>query len=205
MIFQKTFALLLSLMIFPVFGQNFSEDNPKILLNKIVKPKTTFSAEILQKHAFLQKDAYSEHFFLKFDIEKKQFIKDDEKSLILDYRKLVGKEFKVLEIFEIPSEYSFSDKNFSLKLENPEIGIIYYKYKTKYEGDFELEVVGGINYPEGFFCSKIEYKKDKFEHKETYYTPAEMGVNYMKTVENWVSDIYLRVINNSGALSFKYR
>lgn len=84
------------------FGQSFPGDNPELLLNKTVKPK-----EIRES---LQINAYK-NFFLEFNKEKKQFTKDDKKnkpypsgqsySLVSDYYKLVGKEFKVIAIYEI--------------------------------------------------------------------------------------------------------
>jgi hypothetical protein len=167
-----------------IFGQSFPENNPELLLNKIVKPKEI--SESLQKYAY-------KNFYLEFDIEKKQFTKDDKKnkpfasgpsySVISDYSKLVGKEFKVLEIYEIIPKYSSSRKEFAVELENAEIGKIFYKYDPKYEHSFELEVVGGLDYPEDFFCSKIDSQKDKFEDKETFFTPTENGISFIYIFE----------------------
>lgn len=177
-----------------IFAQSFPEDNPELLLNRVVKPKVI--SETLQQYAY-------KNFFLEFDIENKQFTADVKKnkpfpsgptySLVSDYSKLVGKEFKVVEIYEMKPKYSYSKKEYALKLENAEIGVIYYNYDPRFEHTFELEVVGGLIYPEVFFCSKITNEKDKFENKETFYTPAEKGVSFVKVVENGVTIIYLSI------------
>jgi hypothetical protein len=185
-----------------IFSQSFPENSPELLINKIVKPKEI--PEGLQVYAY-------RNFYLEFDKEKKQFTKDDGKNKpfvtgqrgleISDYSKLVGKEFKVLEIFEIVPKYSFEEKGYAIKIENSEIGMIFYKYEPKYEHTFELEVVGGLDYPANFFCSKIKQKKDKFEDKETFITPVEDGISLYKAIENGKSTIYLSVRVNGGTLN----
>lgn len=196
------FTIIFSFTFLTVLSQSFPENNPELLINKIVKPKEI--SESLQKYAY-------KNFYVEFDIEKKQFTKDDKNnkpfatgpsySVISDYSKLVGKEFKVVEFYEIVSKYSSSRKVYAVELENAEIGTIFYKYDPTYENSFELEVVGGLEYPEDFFCSKINSKKDKFEDKETFFTPTENGINFMKTVEKGKSSIYLMVKVNGSTLN----
>lgn len=193
------FTLTLCLTVIISFGQNFPENNPELLLNKTVKPKEI--NESLQKYAY-------KNFFLEFDKEKKQFTKDEKKnkpfpsgpnySLVSDYSKLVGKEFKVLEILEIVPKYSFSGKEYAIELENPEIGKIFYKYDPRYEHSFELEVVDGLDFPKDFFCSKIEHQKDKFEDKETFFSPYASGISFMKVINKGVTTIYLSVRVNGS-------
>lgn len=196
------FTCIFCLTFLNIFSQSFPENNPELLLNKIVKPKEI--SEVLQKYAY-------KNFYLEFDKEKKQFTKDDKKnkpfatgpsySVISDYSKLVGKEFKVLEIFEIVPKYSSSSKEYAIEIENSEIGKIFYKYDPKYEHSFELEVIGGLDYPADFFCSKIEHQKDKFEDKETFFTPTENGISFMKTTEKGKSTIFLSVRVNGSTLN----
>lgn len=196
------FTLSMSMIFISIFSQSFPESNPELLINKTVKPKAI--AEVLQKYAY-------KNFFLEFDKEKKQFTKIDIKnrpfavgpgySLVSDYSKLLGKEFKVLEIFEMVSKYSFSGKEYAIEMENPEIGKVFYKYDPRYEQSFELEVVGGLDYPEGFFCSKIQEIKDKFEDKVTFYTPTENGISFTKIVEKGKTFIYLSVKVNGSTLN----
>jgi len=196
------FTLALTLTFLNIFSQSFPENNPELLLNKTVKPKVI--SEILQKYAY-------KNFYLEFDKEKKQFTKDEKTnkpfasgpsySLVSDYTKLVGKEFKVLEIFEIATNSSFGVKEYAVEIENAEIGKIFYKYNPKYEHSFELEVVGGLDYPQDFFCSKIEQQKDKFEDKVTFFTPTENGISFMKSIEKGKTFIYLSVKVNGSTLN----
>jgi len=196
------FTSILCLTFLNIFSQSFPENNHELLLNKTVKPKEI--SETLQKYAY-------KNFYLEFDKEKKQFTKDDKKnkpfatgpsySVISDYTKLVGKEFKVLEIFEIVPKYSFSGKEYAVEIENAEIGKIFYKYDPKYEHSFELEVIGGLDYPQDFFCSKIEQQKDKFEDKTTFFTPTENGISFVKTIDKGKTFIYLNVRVNGSTLN----
>jgi hypothetical protein len=187
--------LILNLLIsLTSFCQSFPGENPEFLLNKIVKPKEI--SESLQKYAY-------ENFFLEFNKEKKQFTEDEKGnkpfpsgqsySLVSEYNKLVGKEFKVIAIYKIIPKYSFSNEEYAIEIENNEIGIIFYKYDPKYEHNFELDVIGGLDYPEGYFCDKIEHKIDKFENKEIFFTPTENGISFMKTVQSGKSNIYLSI------------
>lgn len=196
------FTFISCLTILNVFSQSFPENNPELLLNKIVKP-----IEITES---LQKFAY-ENFYLEFDKEKKQFTKEEHKNkpfaigpsylAVSEYSKLVGKEFKVLQIYEMVPKNSFSGKEYAIEIENSEIGKIFYKYDPRYETSFELEVVGGLDYSADFFCSKIENQKDKFEDKETFYTPFESGISFVKTVEKGKSAIFMSVRINGSSLS----
>lgn len=199
---KKLFTICFILTIINVFGQNFPENNPKLLLNKTVKPKEI--NEALQQYSY-------KNFFVSFNKDKKQFTKDDKKNKpfssgpsylpVSDYKKLIGKEFKVIEIFEITPKYTSSDKEYAIEIENPEIGKIFYKYDPRYEHNFELEVVGDLDYPEDFFCSKIKNEKDKFEDTERFYTPSENGISFMKTISKGKSIIFLSVSNYGSSLS----
>jgi hypothetical protein len=196
-------ATISLLIVAKSFGQSFPGDKPELLLNKTVKPKEI--NESLQTYAY-------KNFFLEFNKEKKQFTKDEKKnkpflsgpsySLVSDYNKLVGKEFKVIAIYEIVPQYSFSDKEYAIEIVNNEIGTIFYKYDPKYEHSFELDVAGGLDYPEGYFCDKIEHKVDKFENKETFYTPTENGISFIKTIENGKTSVYLSVRENGSTLNY---
>ena len=153
------------------------------------------------------------NFYLEFDTEKKQFTKDYDKNrpfptksgsnTVSDYNKLVGKEFKVLKIYEIIRKDSLSPKDYAIKIENKEIGILFFRYNPKYtsENDFELEVIGGLEYPESFFCSEIKSQKDRFTDKQTFYTPSKEYFRVIKYVENSYSSIYLKATLSVYSLS----
>lgn len=189
------FAVILSLSFLKTFSQNFPGYNPELLINKTVKP-----IKIMES---LQEYGYS-NFYLEFDTVKKQFTKDYEKNrpfpisinnnIVSDYNKLVGREFKVLEIYKIDTTNSFLSKDYAIKIENAEIGTLFFRYNPKFtsEIDFELEIVGGLNYPEDFFCSEIKSQKDRFTDKETFYTPAKKYFRIIKYIENSITTIYLQ-------------
>ena len=200
---KKTlFSITLLLISFALFAQSFPEKNPELLLNKIVKPKEI--NEGLQKYAY-------KNFFIEFNEEKKQFTKKEAKnkpfpsgpsySTVSDYSKLVGKKFKVIRILDIVPKYSFSGKEYAIEMENTEIGKIFYKYNPQYESSYELEVEGGLDYPEDYYCLKIEHKKDKFEEKETFYSPYENGISFIKSISNGKSVIYLNIRVNGSTLN----
>lgn len=194
--------LLFTVFALNSFGQEWPGENPELLKGKTVKPKEI--AENLQKYHY-------KNFFKEFDKEAKQFTTDDNKnrifssgpeySTVSEYGKLLGKEFKVIEVYEIVAKYSFSNKEFAIELHNEEIGTVYYKYNAKYEHDFELEVVGGIDFPEGYFCQQITEEKDKFEDKITYYTPIESGFSFMKVITAGDTAIYLSVREYGSTLN----
>lgn len=195
-------TIILNLVFITTFGQKFPVNNPEFLLNQIVKPKE-ISESLQSKHY--------KKFFLEFDKEKKQFTKDEKEnkpfpsgpsySLVSDYNKLNGKEFKVLAVYKtIPKNPLFSIK-YVLEIENKDIGIVYYMYDPDFEDSIELEVIGELKYPENYFCDKIEYKKDKFENKETFYSPTENGIKFIKTVENGKSHFYLSVSTSGITLN----
>jgi hypothetical protein len=60
---------------------------------------------------------------------------------------------------------------FKLKIENPEVGIMFYDYDPRFELEFEFEVIGGLNYPEDFFCKQIVTSNDMFTGETDYASP----------------------------------
>lgn len=194
-------TVFLSFIILNTFGQSFPGKSPELLLNKIVKPKNV--PDNLQKYGYV-------NFYMNFDKKLKQiadkpydkknkpFPIDPLSPTASDYLKMVGKEFKVLEVIESVSKYSFSNKEYIIVIENKDIGKIYYKYDPQYVYNFELDVVGGLEYPEEFFCTEIKSQKDKFDNKETFFTPTENGISFLKIIEKGKSIIFLSV-NVSGS------
>lgn len=187
-----------SLMICMVLGQSFPGNNPELLLNKEVKPKERvdeYFQERGYRNFFLEYKSFMRQFLSS--TENKPFFIGSEKSPRSAYTKLVGKKFMVLEVFEI------GGNEFGLKLENPEIGIIYYKYNPEREYEFELEVIGKLDFPDNYFCSQIEYEKDKFENDERYYTPIQSGINFVKLIKNGGKPTYyLSVLLGSHNLNY---
>ncbi len=190
---MKKVIYLVMLMMFSltVYSQDFAGKDVELYLNKTVKPKEI--SKILQEHHY-------ENFFLNYEKgellnEKKRnrpFPTGNRYSPKSDYTKLVGVEFKVVDVMKLKEKYSFR-QNYMLKLHNETIGDLYYKYDTRYSHDLELEVVGGLDYPEGYFCKFLKVKKSKFEEDERIYSPDEYGFSFVKVKNKDNSVIYLSV------------
>lgn len=195
-------AIISSLNLIISFGQSFPGNSPEMLINKTVKPKDV--EESLQEYFY-------KNFYIEFDKEKKQFAKDEwdntpfptkERSTTSKYSQLVGKEFNVIAVYEIIPKNSYDDeKTYALELKNEEIGTLFYKYDPSYIFNYELEVIGGLDYPKGFFCDDIDYEKDKFEKIERFYTPRKDGINFLKTIENEKTSIYMTVRTHGAGLT----
>jgi hypothetical protein len=141
------------------FGQNFPGTNVDLLIGKELKVKE--KDESLQK--FGNNDFYSDATL------KRKFNCCENKSN--NRRKtLIGKIFRMIS-FEAYTDLMGVDK-FKLKIENPEIGILYYDYDPRFELEFEFEVLGGgLNYPEDFFCKNIVSTNDMFTGELDYASP----------------------------------
>lgn len=201
---KSFFTALLSFVIINIYAQNFPGKKPELLLNKMVKPKII--EENLQKYGYV-------NFYMNYDKKLKQiadkpydkknkpFPTDPLSPTSSDYLKMVGKEFRVLEVVESIPKYSSSNKEYIIVIENEEIGKIYYKYDPQYAHNFELEVVGGLDYPEDFFCSEIKSENDKFDNKQRKITPTEAGISFLKITENDKSKIFLSISLNGRTLN----
>jgi len=96
------------------------------------------------------------------------------------YDSLVGKTFKLIS-FEKDSNYV---DYYFLKLENPQIGILFYNYHSKSSYDFDdtFEVIGGFKLPLDITCKEnITKEVDKFTKKVTYYSPILERLSYSKS------------------------
>jgi hypothetical protein len=107
------------------------------------------------------------------------------------YESLVGKIFKVIS-YE-PYTDNIGSNKFKLKIENPETGIIYFNYNPKFEHTFPFEVVGGLDFPEGYFCKDIEENKDKFTNDITFRTPKSDGISIVRVKKENSVNTYLSI------------
>jgi len=180
------YVFFLSLLSTTIFGQSFPGNRPELLLNKIVKP--------IELNKSSKEIGYL-NFYSKFNIEKKLLTKQFRSTN--NYNILLGKEFKVIQVFEI---YSFMGmKEYAIEMENKEIGKLYYNYNPKYKGSYELEVLGGLDYPEDFLCNEIKIEKDKFDKSVRYDSPKESSISFTKTFYKGVPKITMSIykITNS--------
>ena len=180
------------------FGQeNFPAQMVDLLLEKTVKPKVL--EESMQRYAY-------KNFYSKFDTESKKLEKYKKGHRAFpsgtsqsDYNKLVGKEFKVVKIYDqTPTLSSDSGRYFVLELRNEELGTVYYDYDSKYDFNFELEVVGVLELPEGFYCRDIKTETDKFTGETSATSDYSEGISFIKITKEGTSRIYL-TINESGS------
>jgi hypothetical protein len=191
-----TFSAFLSLN-----AQDFVGKDADLYLNATVKPVEI--SEQLQKYAY-------KNFYLQFDTVTKVLTKDYigkkkapfkpfqvgeyASTSVSDYSKLVGMEFKVTGVYEETPKYDFDKgSHYVFALKNDALGTIYYEYDTRYKHDLELTAVGGLKFPEGYWCNKFKVDKDKFEDKTSYYSPQESGFTVIKIISKGITTYYLSV------------
>jgi len=173
------------------YGQNFPGTNVDLIIGKELKVKA--------KDESLQKYGYNE--FYK-DSKLKIKFNNTELKGTSKYRSLVGKIFKLVS-FESYTDVVGVDK-FKLKIENPEVGILYYDYDPRFELEFEFEVIGGINYPAEFFCKDIIMTRDKFSGEFSYSSPSST-VEFFKLISGNTArtQIALKVFGSHLVLNTK--
>jgi hypothetical protein len=136
LVFALLFGLVLS-------AQNYPGKDVQLLEGKTLK--------VIPLKENLQKYGYRG--FFKDEKLQKNYKKGSGYST--DYKALVGKEFKVAAI----ERYNFGyppEPRYRLVLENAETGKLYFQYDEKWNSTFKFEVIGGLEFPEGHFCTFIE-------------------------------------------------
>jgi hypothetical protein len=171
------------------FGQDFPGKDVQLLVGRELKVKEL--AESLQKYGY-------NGFFIDEKLNKKYACCESYNS---KYNYLAGKIFKVIS-YEPYTDIIGSDK-FKLKLENSEIGIIFFDYDPRYKHSFPFEVVGGLDFPEGFFCNDIEESKDKFTNEITYRSPESEGISIIKVKAGVKVNTYLSIRVGGSTVNVK--
>lgn len=169
-------------------GQNFPGEKVELLLNKEVQPK--------EKEANLQKYGYR-NFYLDYKEDKNIMLSNKrpfpkENGVNSDYSSMRAQKFRVTNILKGYKQNSV------LELTNDNLGVIYYDYDPRYGHSFELEVVGGLEIPDDFYCDRIERKEDKFDNSTRYYSPQVRGDKIIKTEDKNGTHFYLSM-NQIGA------
>lgn len=180
---KKTILLLLLLISETTFSQNFPASNIELLSGKELK--------VLPKKENLQKNGYYD-FYTDENLKK---VYDENNTYNSKYSSLVGKIFKVIEI--LPYKTILGKDEFKLLIENNETGKLYFKYDPEFDANYPFEVIGGLKFPEDFYCKKITKTVDKFTGKTEYNTNSG-GIFFLKVVKGKISKIYLS-INQPGA------
>ena len=184
---------LLSIFIFSIntFGQNFPGTEIQLLIGKELK--VTEMSEPLQSLGY-------QGFFTD---EKLKKIFSQNSIFQSKYNSLVGKIFKVIS-YE-PYIDKLGSNKFKLKIENTETGIIFFDYDPRLEFLFRFEVIGGINFPEGFFCKDIEETKDKFTGEVSYSSPYLEGISFIKVKKEGTEKIYLSIQEAGATINFNIK
>ena len=176
------------LFILLISGVCFSQDYPQEAIELVVGKEL----KILPCN-YCVKDGYY-NFYKKSDLEYKNRFKHK-------YEDMNGKVF-ILKSFM--RNVGRLKKDISLELFNKEIGTIYYEYEPWNKGSWIFEIIGGLTYPEGYWCKDIETKTDKFTETTKYNTPSEEHVFFIK--EKGVTYIYLKShgktlnVNSNGVI-----
>lgn len=105
------------------------------------------------------------------------------------YDSLINLKFICTKV--LPTEGDYMKEKFLLQLYNEKTDTIYYRYESKYEHAFQLEVKGGIIPPEGYYCKDIYVEDDKFEGKRIFRSPILEPVSFEKYIEKEKTAYYL--------------
>lgn len=172
-----TFLLLLTFSSFFCQAQ-FPAQHPELLLNKEVK--ITPLSPTLQEYGYKS-------------LHKTAEMKITEKAV--KHSAIVGKTFKVMEV----SPYEkYGATKFKIKLESAENGTYYYDYDPKYDHEYILDVIGGLELPADIYCADITTETDKFTSEIKSTSPYSEGVSFIKVNKDGKSKIYL-AINETGS------
>ncbi|WP_159799284.1 hypothetical protein [Flavobacterium sp. MK4S-17] len=167
---KKIMSLVAVLCTFLSFGQNFPGEKVDLLTNKQVKVKPV--KESSRQYGY-------EGFYKDEDLKK---VYEKKKGYNSDYDALVDKVFTVVS-FEPYDKYG--TQKFKIKLENSETGTLYYDYNPKFSSMFPFEVIGGLDYPENFFCDRITETETNDESTRRYEFPYADGIRLIKSVSEF--------------------
>jgi len=123
-------------------------------------------------------------------------LRNGYKKKIVGYTKysaLVGKVFKVKSYKPINSVM------YAIELENKETGTLYYRYTQSNDYDYFFEVVGGLVYPEGFFCDRIIIEEGGWNYN---YTDKVTPRKFTPQIDN-VKASYSKFVTNKYVFSVK--
>lgn len=128
-----------------------------------------------------------------------RFYSDDKlkKKLSIRQNNIPKSEYLVGKIFTLISYEPYNDnlgsEKFKIKIENSETGIIYYDYDPSLELFFPFEVIGGLDYPDGFFCKDIKESKDKFTDEIKYSSSESDGISFSRIKKGNATNTFLSV------------
>lgn len=165
-------------------AQNFPGKMVELLDGKQLRVKP------LEKSS--QKYGYRE-FYTDSDL-KKVYKKGDSNT---KYSALADKVFNVV---SYEPYNSYGSKKYKIQIENPDTGKLYYDYDPRFSTSFPFEVIGGLAYPDGFFCDQIKEESPVGDAKRYQFKFADgVQIIQLKDTEN---NIYANInlpVNNEIA------
>lgn len=189
---RKTLLLLFYLAsTVALYAQDFPGRHYGLLLNKelIVKPLS----ENLKQFGY--QNFYTVRNFSSI-ADKRKIIYNTSDGFSTRYDALENKTFTVSEI--TPHEGIYGRRKAVLSLHNDEIGTIYYEYDSERGYYFPFEVKDGLASPEGYFCTDISEKVDKFTGEIKYYSPTVDGIMFLR-VKSKEFDVTYMYISEEGS------
>lgn len=175
---KKILLITLILIAFNAQAQ-FPGKHPEILLNKDVR--------VIPLSQTLQSLGYRE------------FHKNDKMKILdkpIKHEILAGKNFKVS---DVKTYENYGSSKYILKLESSDKTVFYYDYDPKYDFKYQLEVIGGLQLPEGFYCEDIATETDKFTGAIRKSSPTYQGIYFLKTTTKNGTSIYYLSVNKNGS------
>lgn len=173
------FLLMLLMSSFYLSAQNIPLKSLDLILGKDIKVKE--KPESTRKYGY-------DGFYLDSNFNQIYACCENYSS---KYSDLVGKVFKVNSFKEY--KFNYAKSKAKLVIENTETGILYFDYDAESEDGFPFEVVGGLVFPEGYFCNEISQSIDKFSGKITYSSPVLDQIVVLKVVDADKVNIYMSV------------
>lgn len=158
-----------------------------LLINKEIK--------VEGKSVGLQKYGYAD-FYVNDKLKRKY---DCCESYNSKYSGLVGKVFRVLSVQSYKN--SIGVVKYKLKIENPEIGIIYFNYSPKYQHSFPFEILSDLDLPDDYYCKYIKTTTDKFTGDITSRSVISEGITLMKVTKDDSSKIYMSIKEYGSTLT----
>lgn len=160
------------------FGQDYPKDAVDLLIGKELKV-------LAVTNDYFKKVGYSD-FYKNKDFDN---IKGSGyyKNMKAKYDLFNGSVFKLISFENFKN--SIHSPHIKLELYNDKIGTVFYDYDPNFKQSFIFEVIGGIVYPENYWCKNIETKTDKFTGVTSYNSPINEHIYFIK--EKGVTYIYL--------------
>lgn len=166
--------LLFALIVISIKAQaQFPGKHPELLLNKEVKVKPL--SETFKKLGY------------------RNFHKNSEMKILdkpIKEELLVDKIFKVTDVTPFDS---YGVKKYIIKIESGK-DIYFYEYDSRLSSNYSLEVIGGLTFPEGFYCDDLKTETDKFTGELRVNTPVSDGISFLKVTKGNSSTYFMSVV-----------